>query len=92
MDYNFGIVDSDVEDATGPPIRGSEEPDVICFVSHILFLVVRWDLDLCFFFVATFEMDASLTPPPEAPKAERKSGTPPDGYPRAVPGDVASFL
>ena len=37
VDYDFGIVVSDVEDATGPLVRGSEELGVICFVSHILF-------------------------------------------------------
>ena len=92
MDYDFGIIGSDIEDAMGPPVRGSKELRVISFISHILFLVVRSDLDLCFFFVVTFEVDVSLTPPLEAPEAQQRSWTPPEGSLRAVSGDVASFL
>ena len=49
MDFDFGLVDSDVEVAMGPLVRAGE-PGVVCFVSHTL-LVVRWDLNLYFFFL-----------------------------------------
>ena len=91
MDFDFGLVDSDAEDAMGPLVRGSGEPGVVCFVSHTL-LVVCWDINLYFFFVATFEVDASLTPPLEALEAQQRSRTPPEGSLRAILGDVASFL
>ena len=68
MDFDFGLVDSDAKDAMGPLVRGSGEPSVVCFVSQTL-LVVHWDLTLYFFFVATFEVDVSLTPPLETLKA-----------------------
>ena len=91
MDFDIGLVDSDTEDATGPLVRGSGEPGVVCFVSHTL-LVVCWDLNLYFFFVATLEVDASLTPPLEALEAWQGSGTPPERSLKAILGDVASFL
>ena len=37
MDYDLGIVGSDVEVVMGPSVRCSEELGVVCFVSHILF-------------------------------------------------------
>ena len=37
MNYDFGIVGSDIEDVMGPHVRGLEELGVIFFISHILF-------------------------------------------------------
>ena len=62
--YDFGIVGMDIDDVTSPLVSGSEELDVVCFISHILFgSCTRILICVSLFFVATLEEEKSLTPP-----------------------------
>ena len=92
MEYDFGFASSDVEDVTGPSMRGFE--GLHCyFVSYILFWsCTRILICVSWYLAVTIEVDVSLTPPKEASEPRQGLGIPPDVLVKATSGDTSSFL